>query len=161
MKDFNNGLLQKPNGDLHQPAIQFSSLCTLIKKTKQKKKLCFCKVHCDNMIRLRLCSYPRCRTSKKRRKLHFCATNEMQEKAGIKADEAHFTYFTLHKRFTLTNAEVDWWHPITIRLPTVGSLSGCCIFPSQMLRRPISTAWRITKCQPFPYTPTSSNRLRI
>lgn len=146
--------MQKHTGDIHQPSNTVhhrASLCTSLADSRKKKRLlCLREVQCDNVIPcLCLCWYPRCRTSKKR-KINFSATNKMQEKAVRKAEEAHFSYITPHKRFTLTNAEVDRRDPIIIRLPAVGSLSGCCIFPSQMLTRPTSTAQRIAKCQSFP-----------
>lgn len=146
------------SGDSHQPSNTIHGHhCAwwLKQETTPTKHLCLSEVRCDNTIpRLRLCWYPRCRTSKKkkrRRKIHFFATNERQEKAGGKAEEAHFTYITLHKCFTLTNAEVDGLHPIIIRLPAVDSLSGCCIFPSQMLTQPTSMARHIAKCHPPPH----------
>lgn len=52
---------------------------------------------------------------------------------------------------------VDQQHPIIICLPAVGSPSGFCIFPSQMLTRPTSTARHIAKCQP-PTPPPPSPR---
>lgn len=140
----------------HPPTLKYSSrapLCTL-RITKKKKKKFFLNFFCTPWQHDTLFTFVRIRGAehlKRRRKIHICATNEMQEKAGRKAKEAHFTYITPHKCFTLTNAEVDQRHPIIIRLPAVGSPSGCCIFPSQMLTRPTSTARHIAKCQPPPH----------
>lgn len=151
--------MQKHTGDIHPPSnTVHGHHCAhhwLLKKKKIKKNyFVFAKYTVTTWYRVyvfvRILDVEH---QKKRRKINFCATNKMQEKAGGKAEEAHFSYITPHKRFTLTNAEVDRRDPIIIRLPAVGSLSGCCIFPSQMLTRSTSTARRIAKCQSFPQPP--------